>query len=572
MKLKFSRRSCVVGGMLAVVLAGAAYFLASALNGPSGAPYSPGEAVARRLSPQHYRTIITDVFGPEIQLGGRFEPDVRIDGLLAIGSGRVSVSPAGMEQYDAMAHAIASQVTDERRRDLLIPCKPASESAPDDVCATEFLSKVGRLLFRRPMTEDEIKAYVGAAGAATRTLESFYQGLSMSLAAMLESPQFLFRQVVIEPDPDNAGGFRLDAYSKASQLSFFLWNAAPDSQLLDAAERGELHTRSGLNEQIERMIASPRLEASVRAFFSDMFGFDAFASLAKDATIYPYFSSQVAQDAREQTLKTLVELLLFERGDYRSIFTTRETFMTQALASVYAVPLPHAGFNGSPDTWQPFEFAADDPRAGILSHISFVALHSPPGRGSATLRGQALREVMLCQKVPPPPADVAFGLVEDTSNPMYKTARERLAAHNNNPTCAGCHKIMDPVGFSLEHFDGGGAYHTAENGVPIDASGELDGVPFDDALGLGKAMLVNPATSACLVERITAYALGRAPAKGERAWVAGLKEEFAGAGYVVPELMRQIAASEEFYRASGNAATETVRLTANENSRLEVQK
>jgi hypothetical protein len=550
MKLKLSRRGYLLSAIGAVAIAGGAYAVVTKFGGPAAPPYVPGDAVARRLTPDQYRTIIADVFGPEIQLGARFEPEVRIDGLLAIGAGKVSVTPAGMEQYDVMADTIAAQVTDERRRDLLIPCRPADAGAPDDACAGKFLTKVGRLLFRRPMKQEETKAYVGAARAAAETLHDFYRGLSMSLAAMLESPQFLFRHATLEPDPDRPGSFRLDAYSAASQLSFFLWNTGPDAELLDAAERGDLYSRRGLKKQVERMIASPRVESSVRAFFSDMFSFDGFETLAKDSTIYPYFSSQVAEDAAEQTLRTLVDVLLTQRGDYRSIFTTRKTYMTQALAAVYAVPLPHAGFNGSPDAWQEFEFPEKDPRAGILSQVSFVALHSPAGRGSATLRGKALREIMLCQKVPPPPPNVMFTLVEDTSNPQLKTARSRLSAHSTNPTCAGCHKIMDPVGLSFENFDGSGAYRTAENGVKIDASGQLDGVEFKDALGLGQAVHDNRATTACLVDRMTAFALGRAPAGGERAWLADLKEHFADDGYIVPDLMKSIAMSEEFYRAA----------------------
>ncbi len=574
MKPKLSRRRYLLGGVAAAVLAGGAYVILSGSGSVSAGIYSPGEPVARRLSAQQYETIITDVFGAEIQLGGRFEPDVRIDGLLAIGASHVSVTPSGMEQYDVMANAIASQVVSPARRDLLVPCKPTAANAPDDDCARNFLSKVGRLLFRRPLTQAELQAYVDASHAATQMLGNFDKGLSMSLAAMLKSPQFLFRQAVVEADPDNEGSYRLDAYSKASQLSFFLWNAAPDPELLAAAESGALHTRKGLKQQVQRMIDSPRLEASVRAFFSDMFEFDLFETLTKDGTIYPYFSSQVAQDAREQTLRTVVDLLLDQRADYRSIFTTRTTFMTQALASVYAVPLGHVGYNGSADTWQPFEFPENDPRAGILSQVSFVALHSPPGRGSATLRGKALREIMLCQKVPPPPADVQFDLIEDTSNPQYKSARERLSAHNDNPGCAGCHKIMDPIGFSLENFDGSGAYRTTENGAPIDASGMLDGVPFNDALGLGKAMVENRATAACLVDRVTAYGMGRAPASGERPWLMQLRQDFAKDKYVLPDLMLRIATSDEFYRAAPPkpaAATQTVMITANDDTRLEVQ-
>ena len=504
----------------------------------------------RRLTSEQYTTIIEDVFGPTITLGGRFEPDLRVDGLFEVGAGLVSVSPSGMEQYDAMARTIAGQVVDDEHRNLLIPCKPQSVTAPDDVCVGEFVSKVGRLLFRRALVDEERDAYVNAARDATETLGNFYTGLSLSLGAMLTSPQFLFRHEVVEDDPAHKGAYRLDAYSRASRLSFFLWNSSPDLPLLTAAEKGELYTEKGITRQVERMLGAPRLRDGVRAFFSDMLHFDGLDTLTKDTTIYPKFNAQVASDAREQTLRTLVHALVDERGDYRDVFTTRETFLTQELASLYKVPLVNNVPNGSPDTWQAYEFPENDPRAGIQMQISFVALHSHPGRSSPTLRGKALRETMLCQKVPAPPGDVSFTLVQDTSNPVYKTARTRLQAHSNEPMCAGCHKITDPIGLALENFNGAGGWQTKENGEVIDTTGSLDGVAFDDGIGLGKALRNNPAVPSCLVDRVAAYALGRTPAKIESSWVGELKDYFAANGYVVPALMKEITTSPEFFRAS----------------------
>ncbi len=214
------------------------------------------------------------------------------------------------------------------------------------------------------------------------------------------------------------------------------------------------------------------------------------------------------------------------------------------------MPVPATEPNGSPDTWHPYEFPADDPRGGVLTQISFVALHSPPGRSSPTLRGKGLREIMLCEKVPPPPGDVKFNLINDTSNPLYKTARQRLTAHRTAPTCAGCHKLMDPIGLALENFDGEGAHRTSENGAPIDGSGELDNVTFKDSAGLGRAIHDNPAATACLVSRISSYGLGRMPAKSELVWVKDLETGFAAQGYRLRDLMARIATSAEFYEAS----------------------
>ncbi len=513
-------------------------------------PTTGGDTVTRRLSPDQYRQIVEDVFGSDIKLGGRFEPDIRMGGLLAVGAGHISVTATGLEQYDSMARTVATQVVDERHRDTLIPCKPAAVAEPDDACAGQFLSKSGRLLYRRPLTQQELQLRVAAAAAAARTLQNFYSGLALSLAGMLESPQFLFRREVAEADPSHPGQYRLDAYSKASQLSFLLWNTAPDSELLAAAEHGDLGSERGLAKQVDRMLASPRLEAGIRAFFADMLQFDTFATLAKDPSFFPKFTSQVAADAQEQTLRTIVDHVLKQKGDYRDLFTTRKTFLTPALGAIYSVPVAKTTPNGAPDAWTPFEYPEGDPRSGIVSQVSFVALHSHPGRSSPTLRGKAIREILLCQKVPDPPGNVNFTVVQDTTNPQYKTARDRLTAHRTEPTCAGCHKLIDPVGFSLETFDSGGGFRTTENGVPIDPRGELNGVKFANSLGLGKALHDEPAATSCVVNRLYAYAAGRAATKTESELVQSLEKSFAANGYRLPDLLRLIATDNAFYRVT----------------------
>jgi hypothetical protein len=504
-----------------------------------------GDIVTRRLTQEQYRHIIADVFGPTIKVGGRFEPDMRRDGLIGVGAGTVSVTASGLEAYDQIARNIASQVVSEQHRATLIPCKPKSATEPDDACAKQFLSEVGRLLYRRPLKAEELQERVGVASAAATKLKDFYAGLGTSLATLLVSPHFLFREEVAEPDPDHPGQYRLDGYSKASQLSFFLWDAAPDPELLDAAQKGDLNSQSGLEHQVDRMIASPRLKDGVRAFFEDMLGFDEFQTLAKDALLFPKYSSKVTIDAQEQTLRTIADLLVDRKGDYRDLFTTRKTFLTPLLASIYGVPLV------SPDgSWTPYEYPEGDPRAGILSEISFVALHAHPGRSSPTLRGKAIRTVILCQKVPDPPGNVNFTLAENTKNPLYKTARERMTAHRTEATCAGCHKLIDPIGFGLENFDSIGGYRTTENGATIDPTGELDGIKFENAAGLGKAVHDDKAAPACAVNRTWSYAVGRPPAKGETEFVKQLGKDFESDGYKFPDLMRRIATSDALYRVS----------------------
>jgi hypothetical protein len=506
-------------------------------------PRVPGAAtLARRLRPDQYRRVIADVFGPTIKVEGRFEPDVRDAGLFAVGAGHVGVTATGMEQYDAMARGIAAQVMSEEHRRTLLPCTPAAANAPDDACATQFFAKAGPLLYRRPLAADELKQSVMLAHLAGTALNSFYAGMELSLAGMLESPPFLFRTEIAESNPDHPGDYRLDAYSKASQLSFFLWDAGPDSLLMEAARSGRLNTDSGLQSEVDRMLRSPRLEAGVRAFFSDMLQFDLFDTLAKDSQIYPKWTASMAADAQEQTLRTIVDLVLAQRGDYRDLFITRKTFLSPLLGSLYGVPAPQG------PGLQPYELPPGDRRAGIHTHASFVALHSHEGSSSPTLRGKALRELLLCQPVPAPPGNVNFAAAQDTHNPDFKTMRERLTAHRNDPSCAGCHKLMDPMGLALENFDSDAGYRTAENGQALDTRGELDGMLFSDPSGLGRALHDNPATSACLVRRLYAYATGHGPSRRDMPWVRYLEKSFAEDGYRPPELMRRIATSDNFYR------------------------
>lgn len=510
-----------------------------------------GPPVTRRLSPEQYVQTLTDIFGRDINLGGRFEAEARDNGLLAVGASRVSVTATGLERYDAMARSVAEQVVDEAHRGTLIPCKPAAANKPDDDCARKFLSATGKLLYRRPMTEQEIQIQVSAAAEATRGLGSFYDGLALSLAGMMKSPQFIFHRQTIEPDPKRPGQFRLDAYSKAAQLSFFLWNAGPDNELLAVADSGAIHSQAELERQANRLLASPRLEAGIRAFFNDMLHLDDFPAVSKDAEIYPKYTTDVARDAREQTMRTIVDHVMVRGRDYRDLFTTRDTFLTPALGTIYRVPVPPPQDNDSASHgWQPFSFPENDPRAGILTQLSFLAMHSHPGRSSPTLRGRAVREILLCQRVPDPPGAVSFAVVQDTHSETHKTARERLKAHATEAMCTGCHKLIDPMGLALENFDSAAGFRVKENGAPIDTTGEFEGKMFTDAASLGKAIHDSPAAASCLVNRVYSYATGRAPLKADAAWIKSLQEGFAADGYRVPDLLRRIATSDGLYRVT----------------------
>lgn len=540
---KARRWPLIAGGVAAVAAITTVVLLT---REPSLPPNAGSPARVRLMTGAQFANSIEYVFGPSIDVGTAFAPLQRVDGLLALNSSQVSVTMGQMQDFQRAAVSIASQVMSDgnldrgvpSHRDALVPCKPASATEPDDECAATFVRKAGRLLFRRPLGEEQVAALVGNAHQAADSLDDFYAGLQAVLESMLINPQFLLIEDTTEPDPDRSGQRRLDDYGLASRLSFLLWNSVPDEELLAAAEKGELHTKRGRKREVERMLASPRLESGVRAFFDDMFGFDHFDSLTKDAQKYPMITGATLQDAREQTLRTVVEHLLHKNGDYRDLFTTRSTFISRALGPVYHV--------GAAPGWTPYELPADSGRAGILTHVSFLTLHAHPARSSATLRGKALREVFLCQKVPPPPPNVDFSAVEDPDSSL-KTAREKLEVHRSNASCAGCHKIMDPIGLTLENFDGAGQFRAAENGAQIDASGDLDGKPFKDAVGLGEAISNSPALPTCLVKQVYAYATGGA-IKSKDPMVKIFEQDFADSGYRVVDLLRDIAMSEAFSR------------------------
>ena len=532
----FCSRKRLVGSVaLATLLA-----LAGCSGGTGEPEGSASPLRVRLMSAKQYTQSVSYLFGADVAdaVPAPLPPLARTSGLLASGAASIGVTSDQLQQIQTAAAAIAAKVVDEDHREFLIPCKPKSDKAADAACATQFLQKTGRLWFRRPMEQARLDRFVKAAGSASDELKDFYGGLAIALEGMLVSPDALFIVDVAEADPDHQGQRRLDPYSLASRLSFFLWNSAPDDSLLKAAESGDLYTRKGREKAVNAMLASSRLEEGVRAFFDDMMGFNDFDSLAKDPKAYPTVTGATLADAREQTLRTVIDHLLTKQGDYRDLFTTRETFMSMNLAAIYGVPT----VNG----WVPYTFPEGSPRAGLLTQVSFLATHAHPARSSVTRRGKALRELFLCQIVPMPPPNVDFSKLDDP-DPSLKTARERLKVHTTNASCAGCHKIMDPMGYPLEHFDGAGQYRETENGAALDTSGTIDGVAFNDVAGLGKALHDHPALPACLVNRIYSYGTGGPTSVSQdKLLLEHFKERFAKAGYKLPDLLRDIALSDAF--------------------------
>ena len=318
-------------------------------------------------------------------------------------------------------------------------------------------------------------------------------------------------------------------------------NGPPDAALLDAAANGALDTAEGVAAEVKRMIESPLARRGLRAFATEWLQLDELDDLVKDPMIYTQASSDVGPAAREETLRDLERIAFDLDADVRDLLTTRETYINRKLASVYGVRAP------SQTDFALATLPDDQPRRGLLGQLSMLALQAHPTTTSPTLRGKFIRTILLCQTVPPPPVNLNTAIPE--ASDTARTMRQRLTLHSENPFCAGCHKLTDPIGLGLEQFDGLGVLRQMEGGEPIDASGTLDGATFKDAAGLAQVLHDHAELGPCLARRTYRYATGHIETDGEEAAVKWLGERLGTSGFKMKQLLVTIATSATFRRA-----------------------
>jgi len=251
----------------------------------------------------------------------------------------------------------------------------------------------------------------------------------------------------------------------------------------------------------------------------------------------------MAPSAREETLRSVINLTLRENGDLRDLMTTRKTFINRSLAAVYDVD-----FSFDSD-WVPYQFPADSGRSGIVTQVAMLSMFSHPGQSSPTKRGVALMDILLCEPTPTPPANVDFSAINDVNNPTLRTVRERLNAHATTPTCASCHTHSDPIGLSLEGFDtiGGRRVNMIEGGKPVDLSATLQGKSFVGGEGLGKYLHDNPKFPTCVARKLYAYGRGMDVEEVEPSAFKAAYKNFTDSGYRLRALIKSLALSPEFY-------------------------
>jgi hypothetical protein len=480
---------------------------------------------------------VRDLLGVDAPPAAGFEPDAALGAFTAVGAARIAIPARQVEKLEAASFTVAGQVFgDPQRRQALVGCTP---TGAEDACVRRFLAAFARRAFRRPVAEAELAPYVGIV-AKVAPAADVWSGLSYAVAGLLQSTHFLYRSELGEPQAGAPGGRRLTGHEVATRLAYLLTGSTPDDLLLDAADAGALAGEGGIRAAADRLLASPRAEGALMRFFSEHFGLGAVATLNKDPRAFARFSPDLAASMSGEIDRALRALVFQKKGDLTTLFVSRETFVNRPLAELYGLPnRPAAG------RWEPVTWPADGPRGGLLGFAGLLALHAGPVETSPTKRGHFVSADLLCREVPEPPPEI------DTTLPpadvaVKRTMRDRVAQHMSSPSCRGCHLLMDPYGLALEHFDALGAHRATEDGLAIDARGELDGKPFADARGLGALLAQHPDVAACVVRRFYQHATGALPGAGEAPALGALAGEFRKNGHEFLSLVRAVVTSDAF--------------------------
>ena len=386
-------------------------------------------------------------------------------------------------------------------RERIFLCRPAAR-AEEEACAEKILASLARRAYRRPIAADDLQPLLALYRQGAQS-GGFEAGVRLALQKILVSPEFLFRMEFDPPGAAPGSVHRISDIELASRLSFFLWSSIPDDELLAIAGRGTLSDASVLEGQVRRMLVDPRSQALVKNFSGQWLYLRNIAGIQPDSTSFPNFDENLRQALAQET-ELLIESTLREDRSVADLLNTDYTFVNQRLAEHYGIK----GVYGS-------EFrrvALDDPkRYGLLGQASVLTVTSYPNRTAPTIRGKWVLEQLLGTPPPPPPPNVPS--LKDDASTKKMTMRERMEQHRANPTCAVCHKMMDPIGFSLENFDGLGRWRdsTGIGTGPIDTSGVLpDGTAFDGPAGLRDVLVSKRELFVeTFTERLLTYALGR---------------------------------------------------------------
>ena len=463
----------------------------------------------RRITKAEYHYAIADLFGPKAALQVDLVADEIVAGYATNTVAAISKSVAA--DYASAAEKIAPLALPQVQKD--------SGCASDKACLRSYLPTLARKVFRRPLEKADMARYQAFFDVQANKW-SANEAMTLVLEAMIASPSFIYVSEASTPHSKQLE--KLDGYSVASRLSFFLWQSTPDQDLLNAAEKGGLDELEGIDKQARRMLNDPKAKRGVEAFISQWLEISELETVSKDGTAHPEWNSQLASLAYQESVGLAQSVILLNNGQFSDLMTSQQTNAQGELASFY-------GF--SSDQPLPVE------RAGLLGRVAFLAAHAHPNEGSVVHRGKFIRERILCQELPPPPAGI------DMSDP------NRLS----NPSCKGCHEAMDPIGKGFDQFDAVGSFkplgaHLGDYaGGEIFETGETSDVDgkFGSVHELARKLSTSEDARRCMPTQWARYALRR-DAPADACNVSKLADRFVKEDMSLATLMVELVKSESF--------------------------
>jgi hypothetical protein len=502
----------------------------------------PGARMLRRLTASEYDRTVRDLLGVNAQYGARFVADPVVDGFDNDAASLV-VSPLLAEQLRVAAEALATTASAAPMLSRIVPCTPASPT--DAACARRFVETFGERAFRRPLAAADVTRYVNLH-AAIATQEGFAEGVEAVVTAMLQSPHFLYRT---ELGVAMGTGYQLTSWEVASELSYLFTGSMPDAALFEAARSGALTTPAQIEAQARRLLATPGARESLRRFVSQWLDVDRLSSVPKDGVTFPAFTPAVRASMRGE-FDHYVDAVLSRRGaTLVELLTSPFTFVDPTLAAFYGLTP-----EGAADA-QGFRRAAmlEPQRLGVLGLGAVQTTHARPNSSSPVHRGRLVRERLFCQHLPPPPPGVN---AQPPDPDPRRTVREQYAMHSSVRPCVDCHRLIDPIGFTFEFFDGVGRYRAMEAGRPIDGRGEVVGSRSSDRAvmdgrGLIEHLAASPEVHDCFARQVFQYAFAAEPGSQTACALAEVQQTFRGARLSVDELFVALARSVHFTRREG---------------------
>jgi hypothetical protein len=452
-----------------------------------------------RLSRSEYNNTVRDLLGDTTKPADSF-PDDKPDDFLFRRPDVVATQDA--ELLQSAAASLAASATSATKLNALVGCATA-----DEACARQFVKNFGLKAYRRPVTAAESERLIALYSAARGKLAlPFGDAVSLLLQAMLQSPAFLYHW---ERAPDDAAivdgaVVRLSPYEAASRLSFFVWGSTPDDNLIQAALQNRLVTSAQLEAQATRMLADPKAQDTVAAFFTELLELDLLVdSRPKDTTLYPatIYPTTIVPDILAETAAFTKYAVFVGDGTLATMLGADYSFVNASLAKIYGQTAQGTALQKV--TLNPSQ------RLGLLTQTGFLALNGAGDGSHPVRRGKAIVTKFLCLDLPPPPQNVPAPAPPSAGG----TTRQRFTAHDQQPCTGACHQMMDPIGFAFEHYDGIGKWRTTDNGGMVDSNTvvPLDGqkVTVADAPDLVKALAASPTVQSCMATQWLRFALGR---------------------------------------------------------------